>query len=226
MNNLPIEQFHEPDTGAVEKPRWRGVIHTWAAPASLVSGAWMISRATNRQAVIAAAIFAGTLTLLYAVSASYHRVHWKTLQARQWARRADHACIYALIAGSYTPICLVGLPGATGIHLLWLVWGVAVAGAAKTLFWVRAPKAFSAALYVGMGWLIAPHFSTIGNTLPHAVLTLLVAGGAAYTIGALCYALKRPAGTPGVWGYHEVFHALTVVGAGCHTVAVAQLLGA
>jgi hemolysin III len=207
----------------VAKPKLRGVLHQWAACAALGAGAVLVSLARSPRSALAAAAFAVSLVVLFAISAVYHRVNWSAA-ARARMRRMDHASIFILIAGTYTPIAVLALPPAAGRSLLVAAWSAALLGILQSLFWIRAPKAVSALLAVAVGWTIIPYFGTAWGSLSKAGFALIAAGGIAYTAGAVAYALKRPNPWPGVLGYHEVFHALTIVGAALHFAAVVQLV--
>ena len=208
---------------AGEKPRWRGVLHQFAAGVALGAGLVLVSMAPSARSALAAALFAASLVTLFTVSATYHRVNW-SVPARAWMRRMDHASIFVLIAGTYTPVALIGLPEAAGNSLLLAVWVGALLGVLKSLFWAHAPKVLTAALAVGVGWTLVPYFREARAALGPTLLALILAGGVAYTAGALAYALQRPNPRPGVFGYHEVFHALTLVGAVLHFTVVLLLV--
>jgi hemolysin III len=139
-------------------------------------------------------------------------------------RRLDHASIFILIAGTYTPIAMLGLPAAEGDALLRAIWVVAGLGILQSLFWVTAPKPLTAALAVAAGWTLLPSLDAARHALPPVVFALIALGGLAYTLGALAYATQRPNPRPGVLGYHEVFHAMTIVGAALHFAAVVRLV--
>ncbi|MFE8601848.1 PAQR family membrane homeostasis protein TrhA [Archangium violaceum] len=207
----------------VEKPRMRGVLHQFAAAVALGAGLVLVSMAPGARAATGAALFSVSLITLFAVSATYHRVNWSA-PARVWMRRMDHASIFILIAGTYTPVALIGLPEAVGNSLLRAIWAGALLGVLQSLFWVNAPKAITAALAVGVGWTLVPYMGEAYRSLGATQLVLILAGGVAYTAGALAYALKRPNPRPGVFGYHEVFHALTIVGAVLHFIVVLLLV--
>jgi hemolysin III len=210
---------------AVEKPKLRGVLHQFAAVGALGAGAVLVSMAPTPRAAAAAALYAFSLVVLFSVSATYHRVDWAP-RGRAWMRRMDHASIFILIAGTYTPIALLGVSGAAGDSLLLAIWCGALVGVLQSLFWVHAPKVVTAALAVGVGWTLVPYLGDARRALGVVELSLILAGGVAYTAGALAYALKRPDLRPGVFGYHELFHALTLVGAGLHFVVVLRLVRA
>ncbi len=201
------------------------MLHQFAAPCALGAGLVLVAVAPTFRAASAAALYAGSLLVLFTVSATYHRVNWSPA-ARKWMRRADHAAIFVLIAGTYTPIALVGLPPGVGTPMFVLVWAGAFLGSLQSLFWVQAPKWVTAVLAVAVGWTVVPWFSEVRAGLSITSLALILAGGVAYTMGAVVYALKRPDLRPGVFGYHEVFHALTLVGAALHFTAVLGLVRA
>ncbi|MBC8087166.1 MAG: hemolysin III family protein [Phycisphaerae bacterium] len=205
------------------KPRWRGVLHQWSAPVALSAGAWLTSVARGQQAVAAGAIFTLSLFVLFTVSALYHRVTWSPV-ARARMRRADHASIFVLIFGTYTPIALVGLPTAPGRQLLLWAGVGALLGVLKSLFWNDAPKTVTAVLAVGVGWSIVPFLSDVQETFTPTQRALLTLGGVAYTIGAIVYATKRPRLWPQKFGYHEAFHLLTIVAAALHFALVHSLV--
>lgn len=205
------------DTG--HKPLLRGVQHQWAAVFALGAGTTLVALAPTTEARVAAAIYAASLALLFAVSAVYHRFEW-TPAVRTWLRRADHASIFLLIGGTYTPVAMLALGGETGRHLLIAIWCGVAFGVLVSMLWPGAPKFVSAAIAVAVGWTIVPYIGSIGRALQSAEIWLIALGGIAYTVGALVYAAKRPDPWPRVFGYHEVFHALTLVGAGLHLAAV------
>jgi hemolysin III len=209
----------------VEKPKLRGVLHQFAAASALGAGGVLVSMAPTPRAAAAAALYAFSLVVLFSVSATYHRVDWSP-RGRTWMRRMDHASIFILIAGTYTPVALLGVTGAAGDSLLLAIWCGALVGVLQSLFWVGAPKVITAALAIAVGWTLVPYLEDARRALGVTELSLILAGGVAYTTGAIAYALKRPDLRPGVFGYHELFHALTLVGAGLHFAVVLRLVRA
>lgn len=205
------------------KPLLRGVLHHAAAWYALGAGSVLVAFTETPRAAIAAAIYSLSLVTLFAVSAVYHRVHWTGTKSRAWMRRADHASIFVLIAGTYTPISLLGIGGEDGRKLLIAIWAGAAVGVILSLFWVTAPKALTAALAVAVGWTITPYFAQVRQFLGHYIW-LILAGGIAYTVGAIVYAIKRPDPWPRVFGYHEIFHALTLVGALLHFATIVMIV--
>jgi hemolysin III len=209
---------------APEKPLLRGVSHEIAAGVALAGWIVLAAVAAPGRARLAANVYGASLLTLFLVSALYHRLSWRPT-ARLLMRRLDHSAIFLLIAGTYTPFCLL-LPPATGHALLAVVWGGAAAGVLRALVWPRAPKAFSAVIYVLLGWVIVPVLPSLRATLGTGGLALLLAGGVMYTVGAAVYATRRPDPFPRVFGYHEVFHALVIAAAACHFAVAASVVGA
>lgn len=201
------------------------MLHQFAAASALGAGGVLVSMAPTPRAAAAAALYAFSLVVLFSVSATYHRVDWSP-RGRTWMRRMDHASIFILIAGTYTPVALLGVTGAAGDSLLLAIWCGALVGVLQSLFWVGAPKVITAALAVAVGWTLVPYLGDARRALGFTELFLILAGGVAYTTGAIAYALKRPDLRPGVFGYHELFHALTLVGAGLHFAVVLRLVRA
>jgi hemolysin III len=204
------------------KPRLRGVSHQIAAAAFTVAGVWLVAVAPAGRATVAAGVYALSLVTLFGVSALYHVPMWAP-GPRAFLRRADHAAIFVLIAGTYTPVCLLAFDGGA---LLAAVWGVAALGIALELLWPAKPRWVLAALCVAMGWALATKWGEVSAGLGGENMALVLAGGVAYTLGAVAYAAKRPDPFPRVFGYHEVFHALTIVAAVLHFIVVTRLVGA
>jgi hemolysin III len=208
-----------PGLGPV-KPRLRGVIHQWSFFVALVAGVVLVVLAPPGRATAAAAVYAAALAGLLGTSALYHRVTWRPT-ARAWMRRLDHSMIFVLIAGTYTPFAVLVLTGPTRTVVLVGVWAGALAGIVFCMVWIRAPNWLSAASYVALGWFAVVAFPQIFQHAGAGAGVLLLAGGAAYTAGAVVYARQRPDPSPAIFGYHEVFHVLVVVAALTHFVAVA-----
>jgi hemolysin III len=201
------------------KPTMRGVLHTWAAPIAAVLGMLLLILAEGPRARTATGVWAASLTGLFAVSATYHRRTWGP-RAHAWMQRADHSMIFVLIAGSYTPICLMVLQGAKSWVLLAVVWGGALAGVATRLLWHTAPRWLFVPMYIALGWVALAVLPDLAVSAPAAANVLLLVGGALYTVGALVFATRWPDPWPQVFGFHEVFHLLTILAAVCHAVAI------
>lgn len=183
----------------------------------------LLLHAHGTKTFFAMGIYSLSLISLFGISALYHRPTWQPRQ-RMWMRRMDHAAIYILIAGTFTPVCLLALSPVTGIKLLQLIWFAAFFGILQSLFWITAPKWLSAIFYITVSCLIIPYFLEIKEALESKDLYLLFSGGAAYIIGALIYALKWPNPSPKYFGYHEIFHLLVIAGAFFHFLMINGLL--
>jgi hemolysin III len=206
----------------IGKPRMRGWLHAYAFFVALVCGVVLCSIAAARSGAapfVSCLIYSLTVCGLFGTSALYHRRVWSE-RGYQIMRRLDHSMIFVFIAGTYTPLCLLLLPGRSATILLSLVWGGAAAGVAVKLIWPHAPRWVSAPLYLALGWVA---IAVVPDILRHggvAALVLIAAGGAAYSVGAVFYALRKPNPWPTVFGHHEFFHACTLVAAICHHVAI------
>ena len=208
------------DSAAIPRPLLRGVLHQVAFSVSLVVGTLLIVGADGVARHAAAAVFAGSVAACFGVSALYHRVNW-TAHMRLWMRRLDHAGVYLLIVGSYTPVCLLVLSGAWRLGVLIVVSVGACAGIAEKFVWAAAPKWVAALLGIALGWTAVVILPQLATRLDPAAVVLLGVGGLAYTAGAIIYARHRPDPLPTVFGYHELFHALTIIAASCQYVAIA-----
>jgi len=205
------------------RPRLRGVSHQYAFFAALAFGALLVAGASGASERAAAAVFAGALAAMFGVSALYHRVTWRP-RTRRWMRRLDHAAIFLLIAGTYTPFGLLALSGAWRWTVLPIVWGGALAAIVLKLAWVDGPKWLTAALGIALGWAGVVALPQLVEHAGWAGIALLGAGGLLYTGGAVVYAMRRPDPVPAVFGYHELFHALVIAAAACQYAAVALVL--
>ena len=190
------------------KPKLRGWIHAATVPLAVALGIVLIMFARGAAAITGAAIFMATSLALFGVSALYHRIGWSP-DVKAIFRRIDHANIFLLIAGTYTPLSLLLLPGRKAAILLALVWTGALAGVIFRVFWLGAPRALYVALYVVLGWS-AMLFVTDLFRASWITMTLVLIGGLLYSIGAAVYGFKRPNPSPRWFGFHEVFHSLTV----------------
>lgn len=216
---MPTEELDPP------KPRWRGRIHLVAFLVSIPAGLALVLFSEGISAHVGAAIFAASLVALFGTSAIYHTGNWAP-NVRARLRQMDHAMIFVLIAGSYTPITLLALQPAWGISLLAVVWTVAVIGVTIALARFGTLHRLGGYLYIGMGWIVVIALPAVVQSLAPSELLLLFAGGMLYTIGAIGLRLHRPDPRPLVFGYHEVWHAMTVAAAACHFTLVAMLVRA
>ncbi|MGO2536176.1 MAG: PAQR family membrane homeostasis protein TrhA [Brachybacterium tyrofermentans] len=202
------------------KPRMRGVLHLIAFPTSLVAGLLLVAFGETLAVRLACAVFVLTAGMLFGVSAVYHRGTW-TPQRAIMLRRFDHANIFLIIAGTYTPIAVSMLAPRQAITLLSIAWGGALVGVCFRLFWTNAPRWLYVPAYVALGWVAVFYMPALQASAGWSVVWLLSIGGLAYTVGAVVYALKKPNPSPAWFGFHEIFHAGTLIGFGCHFAAVA-----
>jgi hemolysin III len=203
------------------KPRLRGWLHAGITPIVLASGIVLVCLAPTRATTWAAVVYSLAGLVLFATSAVYHVGTWSP-GAHNVLKRMDHANIYLIIAGSYTPIALLSLDGTTRDVLLVAVWVGAALGVVFRAVWVNAPRVLYTGLYIVLGWSITPFIGDLfGTSVAAGVLTL--AGGVLYTAGGIVYGLKRPDPRPAWFGFHEVFHALTVAAWACHYIAISLL---
>lgn len=214
--NLPLIDA-SPEHPEDVKPTWRGWIHAVTFPITIVAGIVLIVLAEGTSAKWASAVFVLTSMLLFGNSALYHRFDWKP-RTKILLKRIDHANIFLLIAGTYTPLSVLALPPEKGVILLALVWGGALLGIAFRVFWIGAPRWLYVPLYLLLGWAAVMY---LGDLLEASVamMVLVIVGGLLYTVGAIVYALKRPNPWPGHFGFHEIFHVCTVLAFMCHWAA-------
>jgi hemolysin III len=209
--------YDPPDT----RPALRGWLHTWAFVGAVVAGAVLVplAAAQGLRAGLSTAVYCLTICGLFGTSALYHRRRWSP---RGWKimKRLDHSMIFLFIAGTYTPFSLLAVSDPAGYWILGIVWAAAIGGVALKMSWPTAPRWLGVPLYVGLGWVAVFVLTDILHIAGVASLVLLAVGGVLYTAGGVAYAVKRPNPAPGVFGYHEVFHAMTIVAAVCHYIAV------
>ncbi len=208
---------------AAGKPRLRGVFHLYGFVVFAVLGAVLVATTSGGRERAAAAAFGGALVLTFGISALYHRVDWRP-SARRVVRRLDHASIYILIAGTYTPYGLLVLSGAWQLSILGVVWVGAALAIVQRVFWLDAPRWVPVAAGIFLGWIGVIVLPQIIEAAGLAGTLLVAAGGIFYTLGAVVYAIQRPDFRPTVFGFHELFHVLTVLAAACQFAAVALLV--
>ncbi|MGI9120751.1 MAG: PAQR family membrane homeostasis protein TrhA [Acidimicrobiales bacterium] len=204
------------------RPRLRGRLHQIAFFISIPAGIAMVAAASTFSARLGATVYALSLTGLFGTSFAYHRLA-RTLEARLWLRRLDHSMIFVLIAGSYTPVCLVALDGVWRVTALSVVWIGALIGVGLKLFRLEAMR-LGNSLYIVLGWAVL----VIVPQLAYRPLTLglLAAGGILYTMGTVVLSRRRPDPVPAVFGYHEVWHSLVVAASACHFAMILLLVRA
>ncbi|QNN51657.1 PAQR family membrane homeostasis protein TrhA [Nocardioides mesophilus] len=201
------------------KPRLRGWLHAVTAPLALAAGVVLVALSPTAETRIGSAVFAATALVLFTVSAIYHRGTWGP---RTWAflRRFDHANIFLLIAGTYTPFSLLLLEGRNAVILLSVVWTGAILGVLFRIFWADAPRWLYTPIYIALGWAAVFFFPDFVDDTGTAVLVLMVVGGALYTLGGVVYGFQKPDPFPRWFGFHEVFHTLTIAAFISHYVGV------
>ncbi|MEI8408104.1 MULTISPECIES: PAQR family membrane homeostasis protein TrhA [unclassified Kribbella] len=224
---MPDNQLHNltdalSDAVAPLKPLLRGWLHAGTFPVAVAAGVVLIVAAPSATPRIAAVVFTIASSLLFGVSALYHRGHWRPAPAAV-LRRMDHSNIFVMIAGTYTPFGVLLLTGADRVALLVAVWGGALLGVLFRVFWLTAPRWLYTPIYLALGWAAVfwmPDFYRLGGA---AVVILLAAGGLMYSAGAVVYALKKPNPSPRWFGFHEMFHACTVAAFIAHYIAVSLI---
>ncbi|MGN9784071.1 PAQR family membrane homeostasis protein TrhA [Nonomuraea sp. ZG12] len=191
------------------KPRLRGWLHAGALPVTLIAGFTLVALGPTLQARLASAIYAITSALLFGISATYHR---STLGPRlaEVLRRLDHANIYLIIAGTYTPFALLALDGIPRVAVLTVTWGGALAGVLFRVLWMGAPRWLYTVLYLALGWTAVFVMPQLLQGAGMVAVVLVAVGGVFYSAGAIVYGLRRPDPSPRWFGYHEVFHAFTI----------------
>jgi len=205
------------------RPTWRGWLHTAAFFVAIPAGVLLIVFADGTAGTVGASIYIAGVLLGFGTSAGYHRLA-RTERAQRIMQRMDHSTIFVLIAGTYTPVCLVGLPRAWGIPLLCVVWALALTGIVLKQFAFDRVRVLQYALYPVLGWLIVVAGPVLWQRLTGAELAFLVAGGLLYTVGFPVLLLEKPDPWPRTFGYHEVWHSMTVLAGACHFATVTLLV--
>lgn len=214
------------DKIAEVKPKLRGWLHAATAPLALAAGIVLVALSPTGPTRIASAVFALSALVLFTVSAIYHRGTWSE---RTWTllRRFDHANIFVLIAGSYTPFAVLFLEGSARVTLLAVVWIAAISGVFFRVFWTDAPRWLYTPMYIALGWaalFFMPQFiegaDRFSASVSIAVLVLVASGGVLYTLGGVVYGFKRPDPAPSWFGFHEVFHSFTILAFATHYVGI------
>jgi hemolysin III len=203
-----------------QRPLWRGWLHVGAFVAWLVGGPFLVAAAPNGWSTFVLAVYVLSMLFMFGTSAAFHRFRWSAPAWRRM-RRADHSAIFIGIAGTSTGLAGLALTGWSQVLVLSLVWGGAIVGIVLRQVWLDAPQWAVAVPYVVVGWcslIVAPQ---LVRSLGWVGFTLMLIAGLFYTSGALVYARKRPDPWPGVFGFHEVFHACTLVGAGVFAYLIA-----
>ena len=207
-----------------QPPLLRGVFHLGAFVAAFAAGIVLVVLADGGTETVSSWIYGATLAAMFGASALYHRFPWRSAAKRLWARRLDHSTIFVFIAGTYTPFALLCLDGVMRWLVLAVVWAGALLGLALELAWIDSPRWLSAVAYLMVGWVGVITIPQLFNGTGVAVATLLVVGGALYSLGAVIYATKWPDPFPRIFGFHEVFHLLVVAAAVTQFVAVSLVV--
>lgn len=210
------------DTVEEIKPKLRGWLHVGIAPLAFFSFLVLLVISDDTRVRVGAAVFMVSALLLFSTSAIYHTGRWSGRAKRIW-KRLDHANIFVLIAGSYTPFSLLLLSTKHWIIMLSLVWGGAILGVLFKVFWLGAPRWLYVPLYLLLGWAAVIYFPEFADKAPTVVLVLLIVGGGLYTLGALVYAFTWPDPSPKYFGFHEVFHAFTIAAFVVHYIGISIL---
>jgi hemolysin III len=210
------------DTVQEIKPKLRGWLHAATAPLAFFSFVVLLVIADDTRVRVGAAVFMVSSLLLFGTSAIYHTGRWSERAKQTW-KRLDHANIFILIAGSYTPFCLLLLSTKHWVIMLSVVWGGALLGVLFKVFWLGAPRWLYVPLYLMLGWAAVIYFPEFAREAPTSVLVLLITGGGLYSIGALVYGFRWPDPSPRYFGFHEVFHAFTIAAFIVHYIGVSIL---
>ena len=205
------------------RPRLRGWLHAAVAPVTLAAGLVLVATSPPGPARIGSAVFALSALVLFSASAALHRGRWSEA-TMGWLRRLDHASIFLLIAGSYTPFALLLLDGTQQAVLLSVAWGGAALGATFRVLWTSAPRWLYTPVYIALGWAAIFFVGDFVERGGPTVVALIVAGGLLYTVGGVVYGLRRPDPFPTWFGFHEVFHMLTIVAFAAHYTGVSVAL--
>jgi hemolysin III len=207
------------DVHGLVKPLLRGRLHLGALVVAVPAAVVLVLAADSPRARVAAVVYGSSLVAVFLVSSAYHRLG-RSPRVRGVLRRADHAAIYLLIAGSYTPVAVVAIGGAAGWAIVVAAWSLATIGVLLKVVWFHRTQFAGSVLYVGLGWMIVAATPSLVDHVTGGELSLLVAGGVLYTVGALVLARRRPDPNPRVFGYHEVWHSLVIAAAACHYASI------
>ncbi len=210
-------------TPADERPSWRGWMHVAAFFAAIPAGILLIVFAHSASARVGASIYMASLLLGFGTSAGYHRLA-RNPRTQEIMQRMDHSMIFVLIAGSYTPICLLGLPTAWGLPMLCVVWAGAALGIILKQFAFERMRLLEYALYPILGWIVVIALPEMMHAMTGVELAMLFAGGLLYTVGIPVLVRERPDPWPRTFGYHEIWHTFTVAAGACHFVTIGLLV--
>ncbi|MFZ9751032.1 MAG: PAQR family membrane homeostasis protein TrhA [Candidatus Nanopelagicales bacterium] len=201
-------------------PLLRGWLHLGTAPVALIAGAALVILAPTLQARFTIAIFTLSAVALFSISATYHTINW-TPNVKRILRRLDHANIFLIIAGTYTPLTVIWLETSTAQILLSLVWGGSILGLLFRVFWLTAPRWLYVPIYIALGWAALLYLPDFYASAGAVIVGLILAGGILYSAGAIIYAIKKPNLSVKYFGFHELFHSFTIAAFFCHYAAIA-----
>jgi len=208
----------------MKKPLLRGYFHEWMFFISIGACIPLINNSTNSTELIATIVYSIGIFMMFGFSALYHRVNWRP-EVLKIMRRLDHSSIFIMIAGSFTPICLLVLPENLGLQLLIIMWVVAGIGILQTFIFTNASRMIRAGIYLIAGYIAIPYLSVLSSLMGFANFSLTIAGGTIYSVGAISYGLKFPDFSPKYFGYHEFFHVLISLAAILHFIVIYSLIG-
>lgn len=201
-------------------PLLRGWLHLGTAPVALLAGAALVILAPTLQARFTIAIFTLSAVALFSISATYHTINWNP-NVKRILRRLDHANIFLIIAGTYTPLTVIWLETQTAQILLSLVWGGSILGLLFRVFWLTAPRWLYVPIYIALGWAALLYLPDFYDSAGAVIVGLILAGGILYSAGAVIYAIKKPNLSVRYFGFHELFHSFTIAAFFCHYAAIA-----
>ncbi len=205
------------------KPLLRGHFHQAMFFISIGACTTLLFQSSTPLQWLAISIYSLGVLTMFGISALYHRITWSP-EKRILLKKLDHAGIYVMIAGTFTPIALLALNETSATKLLWTIWIVTAVGIVQSIFFVNLPKIVSSCLYLVAGYLVLPYIGEIKNSIGPTNAVLIIAGGLTYSVGALAYGLKRPVLNPQIFGYHEVFHVLVSIAAILHFIVIDSLV--
>ncbi len=208
----------------MKKPLLRGYFHECMFFVSIGACTPLISKSLNSIELTATIIYSIGIFMMFGFSALYHRIKWRP-RVLKIMRKLDHSSIFIMIAGTFTPICLLVLPEETGLQLLMIIWIIAGIGILQALFFTNIPRAIRAALYLVAGYMTLPYLSIMSSVMGFTNLILTVAGGTIYSFGAISYGMKFPDFSPKYFGYHEFFHVLVCIASVLHFIVIYSIVG-
>ena len=209
---------------AEKKPLLRGYFHEWMFFVSIGACIPLIIKSSNSTEIIATIVYSTGIFMMFGFSALYHRVDWRP-KVLKIMRRLDHSAIFIMIAGTFTPICLLVLPENIGLQLLLIIWIVAGIGILQVFLFTNTPRIIRASIYLIAGYVAIPYLSVMSSLMGFTNFILTITGGTIYSVGAIGYGLKFPNFSPKYFGYHEFFHILVSIAAILHFIVIYSIVG-